>query len=261
MMLERPRPICVATFISFAFICCLSSEALALKDVNESCEADSECQSGHCVTVKVPDEEDQKVCCNCDQDKLAYYTTPVNDNCHNLGKNIFGYNDLPEPDSKDEVSLIELNYRAKYVKECLGARLSRENECWAGGNPGHKEQIEELKKTTNLLQVLIDEKTSNKLAYNCQRDRFDHIQEDIDHNCKGIDDLFEKYGGKDEAGKEVSCNDIDDLVDKCVDCKEALKDMVDTCFSNGAPDVRAKRLNDVRGMEEIAKEKKESMCK
>ena len=129
--------------------------------------------------------------------------------CKDFDKGIFGYADLErEFGSKNEVSLIQLNYRAKYVKECLEARSNRENTCWDGGDSGHKTQIEDLKKSTNYLQGLIDDKTRNNLAYNCEPDRFDDSQEDIDDNCKEIDDLFAKYGQKDDPGKEVSCSDI-----------------------------------------------------
>jgi Novel toxin 16 len=234
----------------------LSANALAAKDVNESCEADADCDSGHCVTVK----DGGKKCSDCDQDKLGSLTSGVDEKCKDFDSGIFGYSALErEFGSRNEVSLVQLNYRAKYVKECLDARSNRENTCWDGGDSGHKTQIDELKKTISYLQGLIDDKSRNNLGYNCEPDKYDDLQEDIDDNCEDVDEDFARYGMDD--GKETSCSDLDDLIDESIDCREALEDMADNCFRNGAPAARVKRLADVRDIERIANEKKAKGCK
>lgn len=226
------------------------------KSVNESCSADSDCRSGHCVTVKGGDRK----CSDCDQNKLDDLTRVKESKCENFDRGIFGYNDLKrEFDSKNEVSLVKLNYRATYVKECLDARVNREHTCWDDGDSTHRGEIDELRKTLNYLQDLINDKTRNNLGYTCEPDRYEDVQEDIDDNCKEVNSLFEKYGMAD--GKDVSCSDINNLIDKCGDCREALEDMVNNCFRNGAPSARVKRLEEVRDMEKIAKEKKDKGCK
>lgn len=247
-------PVHVA-FVWLALIC-MSVEAVAQKSVNESCSADSDCRSGHCVTVRGGDRK----CSNCEQSKLDDLTRTVDDKCKDFDSGIFGYSALErEFGSRNEVSLVVLNYRAKYVRECLEARTNRENACWDGGDSGHKTQIEELRKTLNYLQGVIDEKTRYNLGYTCEPDKYEDLQEDIDDECKEVDDLFAKYGRDD--GKEVSCSDINGLIDKLIDCREALEDMVDDCFRNGAPGARVKRLEEVREMEKKAREKKEKGCK
>jgi hypothetical protein len=226
------------------------------KYVNESCSSDSDCRSSHCVNVKGGDRK----CSDCEQSKLDDLTRTVDERCKDFDSGIFGYSDLVrEFGSKNEVSLVRLNYRARYVRECLDARTNREHTCWNDGDSGHKTQIEELRKTLNYLQGLIDDKTRYNLGYTCEPDRYEDTQEDIDDNCKGVDSLFEKYGMND--GKEVSCSDINELIQKCMECREALADMIDDCFRNGAPSDRVKRLADMRDMEKIAKEKKDKGCK
>ncbi|HEU4595814.1 MAG TPA: hypothetical protein VFS10_11790 [Pyrinomonadaceae bacterium] len=251
----NPRRLIYVAFFSLAFIC-LSVGAVSQKEVNESCAADSECRSGYCVTVK----SGERKCSACEQYKLDRLTSAVQDKCKDFDSGIFGYDNLVrEFGSKNNVSLVVLNYRAKYVKECLDARSERENTCWNGGDRTHKDEIEKLIKTLRYLQGLIDEKTRNNLAYTCEPDRFEDLQEDIDDNCKEVDSLFEKYGRDDS--KEVSCSEINSLIDELIDCREALEDMVEDCFRNGAPEERVKRLNAVREMERKAKEKKEKVCR
>ena len=252
--MKLTRPIHVV-FVSLALIC-MSFEAVAQKYVNESCSADSECRSGYCVTTK----GGERKCSDCDQTRLENFTRTVDDKCKDIDSGIFGYSDLVRDfGSKNEVSLVVLNYRATYVKACLDARVEREHTCWNDGDSGHRTQIEDLRKALNYLQGLIDEKTRYKLAYNCEPDRFADTQEDIDSNCRDIDDLFARYGMDD--GKEVSCSDINNLIEKAIDCREALEYMESNCFRNGAPEARVKRLADVRDMEKIAKAKKDKGCK
>lgn len=242
------------------FIAC-SLIAQNEKDVNEKCEVNGDCKSGNCVTVK----DGGKVCSDCTQDQLNGFTAVVDEKCKQWDKGILGYSDLVnEFNSKNEVSLVILNVRMEACKACYTARSDREHACWKGGDPGHIKQMDEMKKSMNYLDGLMNEKMRNKLAYNCGPDVFDHTQHDIDENCKDLDNLFEKYGHDDD--KQVDCGEISKLLDKCIDCREAWKSMIDECFKNGASDQRMKRYNEVLDMEKITKEtldskKSKNLCK
>ena len=238
---------------SFAFFG-LADAAFAQKSVNEKCEADADCKSGNCVTVK----GGERKCCDCKQKVLDDdFTAVVDAKCKDLDSGILGYKDVErEFGSKNEVSQIVLFTRAEYVAACFDARSAREKTCWAGGDPGHQEQLKELDKARNYLQRLLSEKRSQNLAYNCEPDRYEDTQKDIDNNCRDVDALFAKYGAND--GQEVACGDMDNLLDKVIDCREALDSMINDCFRSGAPAARNKRLEDVRLMERTAKDTREA---
>lgn len=235
----------IVVFLSFI----VKVSAQDQKEVLENCETNADCKSGYCVTLR----SGEKKCSNCDQSALEGFSSKVDEYCKDLDKGILGYSDLErEFGSKNDVSLILLNYRLESCKKCYDARSERENKCWNGGDGGHKVQLEELKKSMNYLEGIINEKTRYKLAYNCEVDKFEDLEEDIQDNCEGLDDLFAKYGLNDN--KEGPCSEIKNLIDKCIDCREAWEDMMSNCFRNGASDARVKRLNEVQDMEKIAKE-------
>src|SRR6266849_1738422 len=123
------------------------------KEVNETCETNNDCQSGNCVTLK----SGNKKCSDCAQDKLDDYTRTVDEKCHEWDKGILGYSDLErEFGSKTEVSLVILNYRMDACKACYLARSNREQNCWKGGDPGHEDEMEAMKKAMKYLEGLMD---------------------------------------------------------------------------------------------------------
>jgi hypothetical protein len=237
------------------------SIAQSTKDIFEKCETNNDCKSGNCVTLRTG----EKKCSKCSQDELNGLTQKVDENCKMWDQGVLGYNDLRnEFGSKNEVSLISLNYRMQACKSCYDARSNREYKCWDGGDAGHKEQLDKLKESMNYLEGLINEKTRNGLGYNCDPEKYQHMVEDINSNCRDIDQLFEKYGHFEE--KEGSCRDLEDLIDKCIDCREAWEDLMNNCFRNGASSERVKRFADIKDMEKIAKEtldkrKSKNLCK
>ena len=253
---------CLNSFLA-VLVCLfvLNTFAYAQKEVLADCESDSDCKSGNCVTLRSGD----KKCSNCDQDDLDDYTSVVDNYCKDLDKGLLGYSDLEkEFGSKNEVSLQILHYRHKTCKDCYDARSKRENTCWNGGDDGHKKQMEELVKSMNYLERMISDKSSAKLAYSCEPATFDDIEEDMNENCKELDALFEKYGINNN--QEGDCGEIEDLIDQCIDCREAWEYMISNCFKNGASDVRMKRLAEIQDMEKIAKEtlaakKSGNLCK
>jgi len=232
------------------------------KETNEICDGtDKDCKSGYCVTT----QSGEKKCSDCNQYELDGYTSRVTERCKDQEKGLLGYSDLRnEFGSKNELSLNLLYMRKEACKACYDARSERENKCWKGGDPGHKTQLEELVKAMNYLDGIIDEKKRNNLGYSCEPGRYEDLLEDIDDNCKGIDELFAKYGLNDD--KEGSCREIEDLLNKCIDCREAWTDFVYYCFSNSPSAERTKRFNEVKDMEKITKEtleakKSKGLCK
>jgi hypothetical protein len=212
-------------FLIFLAFASVPFQAIAQKDINEECENDADCQSGHCVTVRRKDGE-KKVCSLCDQSQLDDYTSNVTDKCKNLDAGIFGYVDVEsEFKSQNEVSLVNLHSRAKYVNDCYDAPSDRENTCFDQKyDDEHQEEMDKLTRALNALNRLIDKKTENKLGYNCEPDKYHDLQEDIKENCEDIDKLFEKYAMHEG---EVSCSDLSALTLKLVDCRQAFKEMVD----------------------------------
>jgi hypothetical protein len=231
------------------------------KDINETCETGKDCKSGNCVTT----QSGAKKCSDCDQYKLDGLTAKVAEKCKDWDKGVLGYADIKnEFGSKNELSLVLLNMRKDACKACYDARSEREYSCWKGGDPGHITQLEELKKSMNYLDGIIYEKKRDNLAYNCDPGKYADLQEDITDNCKGIDELFAKYGLNDN--KEGSCREIEDLLNKCIDCREAWVNLMYNCFNNNGSSERMKRFNEVKDMEKITKEtleakKSKSLCK
>jgi Novel toxin 16 len=250
--------ICLATALLLAGTAVLTAQT---KEVNDPCEGDKDCKSGNCVTTK----SGEKKCSDCDQSKLRSYTEKVDEKCKDWDKGILGYSDLKNQfGSKTEVSLMLLNMRKEACKGCYDARSERENTCWKGGDPGHKKQMEEMVESMRYIDGVMDEKKRYYLAYKCEPGKYEDLVEDITDNCKGLDELFAKYGLNDN--KEGSCREIEDLIDKCIDCREAWTDLVYYCFDNSPSAERTKRFNEVKDMEKIAKEtlaekKSKNLCK
>ncbi len=252
----------------FLLVCSLTSISFndygQNKSVNEPCSGDSDCKSGHCVTVRTKDGE-KKLCCDCDKSKLDGYTDKVNEKCKQVEAGEAKITDIKDAIGKNkEVYLVVLNQKLEYWKGCYIARYEREKTCWDYGDDAHKDKLKEANDAQDYITRLIDEKKRDGYGINCDENEFENIQDDIDDNCKGIDELFAKYGLNDK--KEGSCRDLEDLIDKCIDCREAWVNIVNTCFRFGVSNERKKRLEEVKDMEKIAKEtleakKRDNLCK
>jgi hypothetical protein len=234
------------------------------KSVGEDCEKDGDCSSGHCVTVTVRGST-KNICCNCDQSQLNGYTDKVTQYCKNQQGGMLAYADVvSEFGSKNELSLVVLNARRTVCEDCLKARNDRESACFGGGDAEHKDEIQKMKDAINYLDGIINEKKRNKLAYYCDEYTYENAMDDVEDNCKEINSLFEKYGM--DNTNEVYCSDIYNLIDKCIDCREAYEYLVNNCYKDGLSDEKSKRFQEIKDMEEISKKtydkrKSEGTCK
>jgi hypothetical protein len=250
--------------IVLPFIFCIPTFAQSTKNIGEVCESDADCGSKYCVTVTVRNET-KKICCNCDQNQLNGYTEKVTQYCKNQQGGMLAYADLKtEFGSKNELSLVMLNVRRTACADCLKARNDRESACFNGGDDEHKGEIQNMKDAIDYIDGIINEKKRNKLAYYCDDYTFENALEDVEDNCKDLNSLFEKYGI--DNSNDVYCSDIANLVDKCIDCREAYEYLVNNCFRDGLSDERSKRFQEVKDMEKISKEtydkrRNENRCK
>jgi hypothetical protein len=237
------------------------AQAQSKKDINQSCSDDKECESGHCVKT----EDGEWKCCDCDQEKLDRLTAVKHDKCDNKSKGDLAYSDLTREFTKEnELSLQRLNERRDMCRECLAARLDRENTCWDGGDPTHKDEIEKMKTATRYLDDVIDYQQRNKLGYSCSKDRYEDLVEEIDDECDEVDALFKRYVYDNPS--DVYCSDIQKVLDECEDCREAWDNLKGDCYGDGMSDKRQKRFEEVKTMETLAKEtlekrKSDGTCK
>ncbi len=247
----------------------MSIYSQSTKSIGERCEKDDDCSSGHCVTVTVKGET-KTICCNCDQNQLNGYTEKVTQYCKNQQGGMLAYKDIKDEldsrfDSKKEVSLVMLNVRRTACQECLKARNDRESSCFNGGTDDeHKDEIQKMKDAIDYIELLIKVKKEAKLAYYCDDYTYENAMDDVEDNCKDITSLFEKYGV--DNSNEIYCSDMANLVDKCIDCREAYEYLVNNCYRDGLSEELSKRFQEVKDMEKIAKEtyekrKNEGRCK
>jgi len=92
---------------------------------------------------------------------------------------------------KDEFSLTWLNNRRDLTYDCLAARLTRENARWKDKiDDGHKQQIDDLKEALKATDAVISDSIRNGKAYKVDREHFDHLTEDEEHNCEDLHEDF-----------------------------------------------------------------------
>jgi len=192
-------------------------------------------------------------CCDCDQGKLDTYTAIKKEKCDNKSKGDLAYSDLIREFSKEnELSLQRLNERRDMCRECLEARLNRENTCWDGGDATHRDEIEKMKTATGYLDDIIDYQKRNKLGYSCSEDTYERAVDEIEDECDEVDGLFKRYVYDNPS--DVYCSDIQKVIDECEDCREAWEDLKDDCYRDGMTEKREKRFAEVKTMENLAKE-------
>jgi hypothetical protein len=223
------------------------------KRVPDECANDADCETGNCVQLK---EESKKVCLYCRQGDYDTYWSDVQSKCKKLDE-IGRYSDLKaelqkSPNRRGEVSLPWLYNRRDLNADCLTARSTRENSCWKDQiDSGHKQQIDDLKEALNATEGLISESIRNGKAYKVDREHFDHLTEDEEHNCKDLRQDFEWLSSLKED-EQADCTRIESLADRAGDCREVRKSIVEV-FQDRASSERTDALKEAEAVESEAK--------
>jgi len=147
----------------------------------------------------------------------------------------------------------------------LTARSTRENECWKDQiDSGHKDQINDLTRALNATKRLIDESIRNGKAYKVDREHFDHLMEDEEHNCKDLRKDFDWLSSlKDD--EKADCTEIASVAERAGDCREVRKNIVEV-FQDRASSERTDALKEAVAAEDEAKKmldlkKSKDLCK
>lgn len=257
----------IRVFVMMALALALGTTSVAQKKrVPEACDKDEDCETGNCVQLK---QESKKVCLYCRANDYENYWSDVQTRCKNLDE-IGRYSDLESELQKSanrrgEVSLVWLYNRRDLNAACLTARSTRENECWKDQiDSGHKDQIDELTRALNATKRMIDESIRDGKAYKVDREHFDHLMEDEEHNCKDLHKDFEWLSSlKDD--EKADCSEIASVADRASDCREVRKNVVEV-FQDRASSERTDALKEAVAAESEAKrvldlKKSKSLCK
>jgi hypothetical protein len=239
--------------VLFCFALNTSSVAQDKKSVPDECASDEECETGNCVQLK---EEDKKVCLYCKQDDYENYWSEVQNNCKNIDE-IGRYADLKSELQKHankmgEYNLVYLNYRRDINRNCLNARLTRENACWKDQiDSGHKDQIDQLIEALNAVDALISESIRLGKAYKVDDDQFDELLQHEEENCRDLHTDFDWLSSLREDEK-ADCTRISTVADKAGDCREVRKSIVDVFQDRASPE-RMDALKEAEAAESEAK--------
>lgn len=252
-------------------------QAQSTAGINEACGPNKLCSSGlYCVKVE-PDDETQYdyVCCECDQNELKGYTDKKKECCKpeltsGIDKNP-GFYDAKASDGRVEV--VAFDKIMENIKKCQEARLTREKECWGGGNPGHIRAIDQLKEQNANIGSEKRDWIDDKKVFYTTKSSYESALSNFKYKCslsrtEDIEDDLEDMQDDFEDKKAIDCDDLEDFIDECQKCQDAAADFLDDCFNDdldNMPEEYFKMSYDSENVWKQAKDllskvKSESLC-
>jgi hypothetical protein len=231
---------------SIALMLLVSGRA-QLTPINESCDQ-MPCESGlYCIELK----DGQKKCSSCDQSKQSDLTAEVDRYCHACEENGFSENSYTEngPIYQEAISsdgrvMVDVYDQVLEIgKKCRDARVYRENQCWNGGNSGHKQAITQVE---NCMAKVVEKKKTaidNKMVYYCSKSTYESKLSTFNSKCSlsqldnakaGIEKLSDDYNRITGSTTEdkINCSTIENYVYDCQRCSEAANALLYDAFQN-----------------------------
>ncbi len=229
-----------------------ASKAQSTADVNEACGPNKLCDQGlYCVKVE-PDDDTQYdyVCCECDQSKLSGYTAKKKECCK--AELIAGIDRNPgfkESTARDgRVAVVAFDEIAENIKKCREARTAREEACWDGGNPGHKQAIEQLRNQNSNLASDKRDWISDKKVFYTTKSAYESALSNFNYKCplsrtETIKDKVEDMQDDFEDKKPVDCDALEDYIEECEKCQDEAEDFLDDCFNDNVSNMPLEYFN------------------
>jgi hypothetical protein len=225
--------------------------ASGTKRTAEECKDDSECARGHCYQKR----DGKKVCVDCSSSTISDFRGQIQRYCKDEPR---GCTDIPRT---VEVAEKYFTVRIENGDRCIAARKDENSRCWDGGDPGHKDAVDQAERARKNCYDELNTRKGNGGIYACSDSTYSSRAPDADNACDAV-------GRGDEWSKDdkvVNCRDIEDAMgkaDKCVvaverinsDCLPRLSRTRETQFARG------KRTYDYY-KDVLAYKKSKNLCK
>jgi len=241
--------------------------------VNEIC-SQVPCDSGlTCVQTK----DGRKMCSTCDQSKLGSYTRAVEDSCKAFGTawtpdNSPEYNAARADDSRVLVDVYDTMLAS--AKQCKEARVSRERECWAGGDDQHRQAIDQVSTSIDRISDHKSRQISDRRVYYGSTSDYRGYLGTFSSKCTrdvNFPDLNQKIdvmSSEQGRGNKINCSDLERYGNDSERCFNSAKDLKRYGFADSSSkfpddyarsyDTAEKTMNKARDLLKTVKDK--SLC-
>ena len=195
------------------------------KKGGEPCEADVECETAVCkdgACDPCPTPEKCPPPGRCTKQKHKELDKAKSDAC--LKKRSCKEIETSEDVDVDCGALKALEAQAGL---CVAARFKVMNECFDGGNAGHRKVYDTDVEIQKLCQSVMDEKMSQNRCFEC--DDFESLKNAAESACGKPTECKES---KDE--KKANCTQMKDRIANASACTSALDTLAERCFGKGS---------------------------
>ena len=231
----------------FTFILFFSLSNLSAQKVGEECDK-GKCDSGlYCVDVKIKGVM-KKLCSECNQTKLNGKTKIVGAKCKWMENGQGWYPDknplylkaISKADNEqDRVPITIFDDLLEKVKECREAREDRDDECWDGGNKGHIEASEGVRKMAKNIADLKGEAVAERAVFYSSKSTYESAMRDYISKCRSlnfskIEDALEDMERDYKSGKEIDCDDLEKFMEDCEGCVSEAKSLIQYAFDGSS---------------------------
>lgn len=199
------------TLIVVGMSVAVTAYAVSKKRASESCTTDSECK-GHCYKKQSGD----KVCVDCSSSTINSARGRIERYCKSEPRTCTS---IP---ATSEVSEAFFADRIKSGDECIDTRKDENEDCWDGGDEGHKQAVKEAEKARRNCYDEWNNRKSSGFLYTCSDSTYNSKSRDADGYCSAYGKGCQQWSKNEDV---VDCDDIEDTlekVDKCVNAVESL---------------------------------------
>ena len=224
-------------------ICLLLTNAMAQKEVNQSCTNDDECKSKICLKLR---DGHTKKCGTCEQEVFDDLAPKVDENCKSIGQGWTPRGSTKYQESKADDGRVYYNiFEDLLVKaeDCRNARLKLMKECFGGGDDKHKKELGYVEDAIENVFKQAKNHSNAKNYYYCSKSDYNNKLRSFRDKCPRVfGEDRNKFAEIDQdlniknneliAGKKVDCDRIEDYMEDCEECFEAAEELLDDGFEN-----------------------------
>lgn len=198
-------------------IVAISAHAGGPKKTAEACTKDDDCSRGHCYAKQNGD----KVCVDCTSSEIGNYRGQVQRYCKDEPR---GCTNIP---STEEAPEDYFKIRIENGERCIAARDSENRACWAGGDSGHRDAVDQTERAKRNCYDELNTRKGNGGIYTCSDSTYSSRVSDVNNTCTSYGRACEEWSKDD---KVVECNKIEDAMKATTKCVEAVERLDSDCL-------------------------------
>jgi len=191
------------------------------KSTSEKCATDDECKKGHCHTKKDGD----KVCVDCSSQKIEDTRRMIEKYCHDDDRDYpRGCRDLPRT---EEIAEKWFTLRIENATTCINIRKDENSSCWDGGNPGHRDQVDQTEAARATCYKELNTRQGNGGIYDCSDSTYASLANDEAKACSSWGRGCQEWS---TDSKEINCREVEDAMKKPLECTAAIENLDRNCL-------------------------------